>query len=113
MGRFNWAVNFFGKLIYDAVEPARKRKGKTLPLWQPSSSNISIEILDRFEQHQQELLRRFKESQPFLEKNVSIHSPANKVIVYKLEKAFDIIVSHERRHLNQAKEILTQLPQAS
>jgi hypothetical protein len=35
-----------------------------------------------------------------------ISSPANKNIVYKLETAFDIIVSHEQRHLEQAKEIL-------
>ena len=32
MGRFDWAVNFFGKLVHDAVEPTRKRKGRTLPI---------------------------------------------------------------------------------
>ena len=30
---------------------------------------------------------------------------ANKNIVYKLETAFDIIVTHEERHFEQAKEV--------
>lgn len=41
-----------------------------------------------------------------LESNIGadtiIASPANQNIVYTLEKAFDIIVSHEQRHLNQS-----------
>jgi hypothetical protein len=34
-----------------------------------------------------------------------ISSPANRFIVYKIGRAFDIIVAHEERHLNQAKEV--------
>ena len=41
-----------------------------------------------------------------LANGVVISSPANKNIVYKLEVAFDIIVSHEQRHLEQAREVL-------
>jgi hypothetical protein len=44
-----------------------------------------------------------------LEKGTVISSPANKYIVYKLETAFDIIVAHEERHLEQAKEVLSVL----
>jgi hypothetical protein len=32
-------------------------------------------------------------------------APAARVIVYRLETAFDIIVAHERRHFEQAKEV--------
>ncbi len=53
-----------------------------------------------------------------IEKNVKINltippqyktSPANKNIIYTLETAFDIIVTHEQRHLAQAKEVLEML----
>ena len=69
-----------------------------------------MEIIDRFATHQQELIKWMKRSEPFIMKDIIIHSPANKIIVYKLEKAFDLIVTHERRHLNQAKELLSQIP---
>jgi hypothetical protein len=41
-----------------------------------------------------------------VDKGTIISSPANKIIVYKLEIAFDIIVAHEKRHLEQAREVL-------
>ena len=44
-----------------------------------------------------------------LEKGTVISSPANKNIVYKLENAFDIITTHEQRHLEQAREVLADL----
>jgi hypothetical protein len=34
----------------------------------------------------------------------SENSPANRNMVYTLERAFDIIVVHERRHFQQAME---------
>jgi hypothetical protein len=42
----------------------------------------------------------------FVERDVVISSPANRNIVYKLKTAFDIIMSHEQRHFEQAKEVL-------
>jgi hypothetical protein len=41
-----------------------------------------------------------------VENGTIISSPANKNIEYKLETAFDIIVAHEKRHLEQAREVL-------
>ena len=34
-----------------------------------------------------------------------VPSPASKVIVYFLEDALEILVTHEERHLNQAREV--------
>ncbi|MDZ7650490.1 MAG: hypothetical protein U5K54_26955 [Cytophagales bacterium] len=69
------------------------------------ASNFGSDILLRFEKHQDELKKLIESSQDLIEKNVVISSPANKMIVYKLETAFDIMVAHEKRHLEQAKEI--------
>jgi len=44
-------------------------------------------------------------SKDLVEKGTVISSPANKNIVYKLEKAFEILLTHERRHFEQSKEI--------
>ena len=79
---------------------------KTFPIWEPTTSNVNGDILKRFQDHQNELIQKIEGARELVEKRVVISSPANKNIVYKLETAFDIIVSHEQRHLEQAKEIL-------
>jgi hypothetical protein len=79
---------------------------KTFPIWEPNTSNVIGDILSRFQNHKNELVQKIEAAKELVEKGVVISSPANKNIVYKLETAFDIIVSHEQRHFEQAKEIL-------
>ena len=82
---------------------------KTFPIWEPTASQIRTDIIQHFEKHQSELKRQIEASKLLIEKGTIISSPANRIIVYKLETAFDIIVSHEQRHLAQAKEVLRLL----
>lgn len=105
IGRFGFLVNILGKMILNSVQPDRKRKMKTFSIWQPSQSEISSDILKKFQKHQEDLKKIISDCEDLLQAGTVISSPANKNIVYKLETAFDIIVSHEQRHFEQAKEI--------
>ncbi|MDR5589609.1 DinB family protein [Christiangramia sp. SM2212] len=105
IARFGFVVKFFGNLILKSVNPDRNKKMKTFPLWQPSKSNFSKEILNRFETHQNKLKEEILSTEHHIKENAVISSPANKNIVYKLETAFEILISHEKRHYNQANEI--------
>lgn len=106
LGRFGWIVNALGNLIYKSVSQDRSRKMKTFPIWQPHQAKLaSNSLLEEFKQHHQLLIDHIKQSSSMLEKGTVIASPANKNIVYTLEKAFDIILEHEKRHFNQALEI--------
>ena len=105
IGKIGFMVNFFGNVILKSVSPDRKKKMKTFPLWEPSQSNIEKNILAQFEQHQAELKNLIHSCSDLLYAGMVISSPANKNIVYTLKSAFDIIVTHECRHLEQAKEI--------
>ncbi|MEO0896217.1 MAG: DinB family protein [Bacteroidota bacterium] len=105
-GRIGFIVDFFGKMIHKSVEPEKDRKITTFPIWEPSSSTIPPNILDQFLEHQEELKQQVKGSEALIRNEVVISSPANGTIVYKLEKAFDIIITHEKRHLLQAKRVL-------
>jgi DinB superfamily len=109
IARINFLVNFFGKVVLSAVNPDRRKKMKTFPIWEPSSSDFEMSILNDFKDHQQKLKQYIINSKELLEQGVVISSPANRNIVYKLDKAFDIIVTHELRHLEQAKELLPLL----
>lgn len=109
IAKIGFMVSFLGKTVLNAVQPDRMKKMKTFPIWEPTASNVIGDILNRFQNHQNELIQKIEGARELVEKGVVISSPANKNIVYKLETAFDIIVSHEQRHLEQAKEILALL----
>ena len=108
IGKFDFIVNFFGKSILKSTQPDRRKKMKTSPIWEPSKSEISADILEKFIRDQSELKELIKNSEDLLAKRTIISSPVNKYIVYKLETAFDIIVTHEQRHFEQAKEVLIE-----
>lgn len=111
IAKIGFIVSFLGKTVLKAVQPDRRKKMKTFPIWEPSESKVGDDILKRFEVHQNELKQKIENAKELVERGIVISSPANRNIVYKLETAFDIIVSHERRHFEQAKEILSLLSQ--
>ncbi|MEZ4926111.1 MAG: DinB family protein [Saprospiraceae bacterium] len=112
LARIPFVVRMFGNLILDSVKPGNNKKLKTFPIWEPSTSSISGDIVQLFLDHQKELKRQIQIVAPFVESGAIISSPANEIIVYKLETAFEIIITHEKRHLKQAKEML-ELQQSS
>ena len=73
--------------------------------------NLPGNIMESFKEAQAQLLDFIESCRHLLEKNTIISSPANKNIVYSLENAFEIIISHEKRHFNQAKEVLALMPE--
>lgn len=109
-GRIPFLVRFFGPFLVSSLQPDRKRKMKTFLVWEPSTSTIEAGILERFVAQQDQLKNLIQEvvAGNLLEKVVG--SPANSFIVYTLRAAFDILVVHEKRHLEQAKEVVSQLP---
>ena len=104
-GKIGFVVNFLGKMIYQSVEPSHTKKMKTFPIWEPVQSNVSVDVIPEFKQHQELIKQLITENKQLLEKDIVIPSPANRYIVYKLRKAVEIVVSHEERHLNQAMEV--------
>ena len=91
-------------MILQSVQPNRKRKMSTLTIWKPSISDMPETILDDLEESQSKLKVYLEKMSSHFERT-PIHSPGNDNIIYDLQTAFDIIVNHQWRHLNQAKEI--------
>lgn len=104
MAKLGFMVKLLGKLILSSVEPSRKKKIKTFPLWEPQSSQLDEYLLADFAKQQEWLKQTIINNEANF--NKTIYSPASKSVVYKLGTAFDILVTHERRHLNQALETL-------
>ena len=104
-----FVTRFFGNVIYNASDADRKKKMKTFSIWEPEASELPGDILNQFEVHQQQLAEQIQSAEDLLDRGVVISSPANHSIVYKLERAFDIIVIHEKRHFEQAKEVMDMM----
>lgn len=109
LAKFGFLAKFFGTFILQSSSPDRSKKIKTFPIWEPTTSNIDKDILNQFERHQDQLKEAILASEQWIRQKVVIGSPANRMIVYSLSDAYDIIVAHEQRHLEQAKEVLEQL----
>lgn len=109
IAKFGFIVNLLGNAILKSSGPDRRKKIKTFPVWTPSQSEIPEGVLDRFKFQQVKLKAQIQGSEKLIENNAVIFSPANNIIAYKLETAFDIIVAHEKRHLEQSREVLNAL----
>jgi hypothetical protein len=109
MGNLEFYVKWMGNLILNAMEPNRNKKMKTQSIWEPSTSAIDANIVQKFVAHQEQLKKHIQSCSEFIDGGVVIYSPASKAIVYTLEQAFNIIVAHEKRHLNQTREVFENL----
>lgn len=109
IGKFSFFSKLFGNMIYRSVSDGGKKKIRTFPLWEPKIEEGEADIIEKFLSHQEDLKNWIRELGPYIEKEAIIHSPANKLIVYSLPQALDIIVAHEKRHLEQAKNALEKI----
>ena len=103
--RIGFFPRFFGKFILDGVQPDRKRKVKTFPIWEATQSDVPADMVAQFSAHQSELLTHLDAVAPHLGKGLKVPSPASKVLVYYLDDALEILVTHEERHLEQARDL--------
>lgn len=109
LGRFNSIHSFFGNSILKAVEPETKKKYKTVKKFQPVKHFYSLGKLDEFIDHQQQLIGYAKATDFVDHTQTIISSPATPLIIYSLENALRIILSHEFRHIYQALELKEHL----
>lgn len=108
LSKLGFLVRFMGKEILKSVQPQAPKKIKTFPTWEPEQLKETPDVLHRFLQHQEELIREFEACASLLPQSPVLYSPASKMIFYHLGTAFEIILSHEKRHLLQAKRLAEQ-----
>ena len=108
MSRLPMVTKRFGAMIFNAVSRTRTKKMKTFPIWEPSQSYVQNPLSMMLENHQS-LGTLAVNISSAVQMGLVIASPASKVIVYTLDDALSIIIEHELRHLEQAKELLERL----
>ncbi len=104
--RMPFLPGFFGRVLINAVSPNASGKHKTSKRFQPGASQIDKDIINRFAEHQAQLIRHMKPTQHLELNQIIITSPAMALITYNLLDAYRILIAHERRHLQQAERVV-------
>ncbi|MBI3142878.1 MAG: DinB family protein [Bacteroidetes bacterium] len=108
-GKIGFVVRFMGREILKSVQATHTRRYKTFPIWEPRNESLGADLLERFADHHDVLKANILGAKVFLEQDVVIASPGSRKVVYTLRTAFDIVVAHEFRHLEQAKRVMAYL----
>lgn len=96
---------WFGKRFINSMKPGIN-KYKVPGVFKPSASNLQKKILSDFEAHEQELLQLIDEASDADLNRVKITSPVNSLIRFRLGDALNVLVTHQERHLLQAKKVM-------
>ena len=95
---------FFGNLLINSLKKdSRKFKAPSRKIVPPSE--IDAGIIENFAAHQTELIEKIKSTKNADWNKIKITSPFMKLMTYRLEDGFRVVVEHERRHFRQAERV--------
>ena len=96
---------FFGNLLISSLKKdGRKFKAPTQKIVPPSE--IDPNIVEIFAAHQSELIGKIRRIETADWNKIKVTSPFMKLITYKLNDGFQIVVEHEKRHFRQAERVI-------
>lgn len=111
--RIPFFSKLFGGMIKKFVEPTIQKKSATIPAFRPQSSTFSYdELIQNFTETQNKLASYIARLDGFDLKKHYMVSPAGGAITYSLEDLLIIILSHDERHLNQARAVMEKAKNA-
>ena len=100
-----WLPALWAKMLIKAVDPESKRKVKAPKVFRPSNSSVDGAVIRRFIDQQNQLISYMKATADFDVQRIIISSPVTNLVTYSLMDAYRILITHEKRHLLQAKRV--------
>ena len=95
----------FGSILIESQMPEVKRKSTAPRLAEPSSSAIDSAIIDRFVAYQHEAAARVRSLEGRDLVRIIMVSPFVSYVTYSVLDGCRLIVTHERRHFEQARRV--------
>ncbi|MFP6584026.1 MAG: DinB family protein [Candidatus Hydrogenedentota bacterium] len=101
-----------GRLILRAMEPTARRTMSAPKLFAPTQSPISEDIADRFVQSHENIAKLITDCDGLDHNRIKLSSRVARIIRINATDAFNILVTHAERHLNQADGVrqLSEFP---
>jgi len=104
-GRVSPLSGFFGRFILKALDPEKGRKTKAPRVFEPATSDVAADVIERFAAHQEELSALMRATAGADLRGLKVTSPVSPVATYSLLDAYRIVVAHERKHFEQARRV--------
>lgn len=98
-------TGFFGNFLLNSLKnDAKKFKAPSKAIVPPS--DIPADIIEIFAEHQNKICENIKQLDKVDWNKTIVTSPFLSVMTYRLDKAFEIAVEHEKRHFRQAERVV-------
>lgn len=91
-----------GRIMKDQLQETVKRKMKAPTKIQPATSDINLDIVDRYLSNLEKFLEYISNCREVDIDKTIINSPLITIVTYSLRDAFQFLLQHEHRHINQA-----------
>ena len=96
--------SFMGRLLIKHVEPESPRKLRAPKIFKPAASHVN-NALESFLEQQKTFLKFVVDTKGIDYNRTRLRSPVTPLVRYSLADAYVITVSHEQRHLQQARRV--------
>jgi len=100
--------SWLGRKSYEAVRPENAQASKTLQRMNPSSSHLNRAVLEEFLQHQANLALLLEKAAGADLNQKAVRIEFFKLFKLKTGEAFQFLVAHEQRHMQQALRVKQQ-----
>jgi len=97
---------FFGNFLIKTTAPIPEKKGKTIPSFEPSKSDLPSDILKQYQKHDKEWRALLSQLDGMDYVKTRLSSPAGAAITYSLEDLLTILANHKERHYHQAMAVM-------
>ena len=105
-GEGPFKYNWFGRMFVRSQEPTTKLKFKAAKVFLPAASRPRQETLAAFRAYQVQFVDRLRQANGLDLARARVKSPAASFISLPLGSGFALMIAHERRHLQQARNVL-------
>ena len=97
---------FFGRYLIKAMRPENPKKMKTSAKAEPSKSEIGGDIVERYKEHQRQMIEHIKNVPAGVDPvKTIITSPLMGLVTYSLDDTYTVLAVHSQRHLGQARRV--------
>ena len=106
--RLRYWFTFARNPIIPYTDTHRIKRAKTYEFWESARTDYTKDIFIDFQMHQAEFKKYIAELKDRNGKTLMPY-PGNDAFIFTLESAFDLLIDHEMRHYNQAKELSVKM----
>ena len=102
-----YSYDLVGRLMIYIVEPTTRRRAKAPKAFQPTPGRPRHDVMAAFRAYQVQYVDRLRQANDLELARAHVASPAARWIRMPLGSCFAMTLAHERRHLAQARRVLS------